>query len=61
MTLEERTRAVGMCPPVLGTLSQDACTKALGNCIVVPTMVLVMLPIIRCWLEKRRHADDDDE
>ena len=60
MTLEERTRAVGMCPQVLGSLTEDACTKALGNCIAVPTMVLILFPVLRCWLEKRRHADEED-
>ena len=57
LTLKERTRAVGMCPAVITKLGNVAATKALGNCIAVPTMVLILHPLLRAWLEQRRNSE----
>ena len=59
LSLEERCRIYGMCPQMMSGLSKHALTKALGNCIAVPTMTLVLAPLLRSWIELRKLAIDE--
>ena len=54
LTFDEKCRLCGIVPQSLGGLSPSSIETALGNCIPVPLIGTVMVPLLRAWLEMHR-------